>query len=319
MRRVIHPGSVRRSSVLTVIIFATNLIVVATSNIALAVCPPNNSLYVSEYKAKDVQYYSPPGSLTEHPFVGMGVITGPTGMAYDSTSSTLYLSNTTKPSTNYILAIDSCGNISKFSSDPLLGYPHGLRFDSSGNLFVATAGAMPNGMSVVEFLAGSSTPTVYANNSDAGVSFLAPVDVAVDHAGHVWVSDTKADLVYEFSSAHNLLRTISSTGAFGLAISNSGTTLFVSNQKANSLSVPPPAFYVEKYDVVTGADLGPFIDDSNRAVAIRNPLGILFDSMGNLFVANSAYDEIEVFSSSGVYKKSVATMPGGTPHFLLIH
>ena len=325
MRKIIRPDC-RRKSLVPAAIFSVSLFIVATSRTALSTCPPHG-LFVSEYKAADVQYYSPPGSLIEHLFTSG--VTGPTGMAYDATNAILYLSNTTKNTTfndNEIYEIDSCGNIIQtFSNDILIGYPHGLRFDSAGKLFVATAGAMTTqsvGQSVVYFPAGSmgGTPTVYANNSDTGVSFMAPVDVAIDSQGYVWVSDTKTDTLYEFSAAHTVMNTFSVKGAYGLTFDSTLTKLFVSNQKANSMSIPPPAFYVEEFDTIHGTDKGAFIApaDIPPTVPVKNPLGIVFWS-GNLYLANSGYDTIEEFNSSGAYTQTIPAKTNGTPHFLLIH
>lgn len=81
----------------------------------------------------------------------------PVGLAFDRNGGNLYVSIETfsDPGNDSIVYFDSNGVRHGFATG--LTFPRGLAFDSSGNLFVAEANAIPNG-DILEFPAGSHEP-----------------------------------------------------------------------------------------------------------------------------------------------------------------
>jgi hypothetical protein len=89
---------------------------------------------------------------------------GTFGLAIDS-SNNIYVSD---PITNFILKVTPTGSVSTFASG--LGSVRGLAFDSAGDLFAIDNQYFNSGNNqILEFAAGSNTPTVFATfTGDAG-------------------------------------------------------------------------------------------------------------------------------------------------------
>src|SRR5689334_1760732 len=151
MKHRSRPRSQLRS-VLTAAALAASLVIVAGSKVAKAQCQvPSPVIYVTDYMGQDVEYF-PLGAGSGTVFVPS--IPTPTGMVFTSAGTLLVSSaSDTMPQNNMISSVDTCGNVTLFSNTGV-GRPHGMKFDSSGNLFVTTAGGLS---SVVEFVGGNGT------------------------------------------------------------------------------------------------------------------------------------------------------------------
>ena len=189
------------------------------------------------------------------------------------------------------------------SSGSLSG-PLGIAFDSSGNLWVANAGAS----TVVEFSAGqlaaggSPSPIITIGASAGSLNF--PSALAFDGKGDLWVANDMANSVVEFtatqlatSGAPTPVVTLTAAsasiaGPLGIALDASGN-LWVSN------SIAP--FSVVKFAasrlVASGAPTPAVVLTPNGA-SLDGPVGLAFDLGGNLWVANATAGSVVEFATS---------------------
>jgi sugar lactone lactonase YvrE len=151
------------------------------------------------------------------------------------------------------------------------GAPQGVVFDSSGNLWVVDGGTVA---------AGGTTPALYQftaaqlaalgsnNNPTPNITinstcFMFPQQAVFDSSGNLWVTDSMANAVYEFTPAQ-------------LLASNTAAT------PNATLTAAPPS------------------PNPNNIAPFTGPLGIAFDSAGDLWVANNGGTCIFAFSAAGL-------------------
>jgi len=275
------------------------------------------NIYVSDYNhldvdSGDVEYFPLGGGS---PTVFVQAVRSPTGLIFGA-DNTLYISSS-KPDANKT-KINMFLNmvLGDFYSDDQndLGQPHGLAFDASGNLYVATAngGVGNRGKTILKFtppFMPPNLPSVFLSDS----RFKAPINIIFDSQGNAYVSDPNAvtmtgvtGTVFKFSASGGQSLAIPFAGAYGMAFDSSGF-LYVSSQTLN---------IVERF-AANGTDKGPFVDNSDGRLS--SPLGIVFDTNGNLYVANRELNTIERYNKRGHNRTTIGTTIKTDPHFLVIH
>jgi secreted PhoX family phosphatase len=194
----------------------------------------------------------------------------------------------------------------------------GLAFDSSADLWVVDGGNTDTGgttkpalyeftptqlMSEIHSGLGLMPPNVTIHSS----AFVFPQQAAFDSKGDLWVSDSGANAVYEFTPAQlmasgaNVMPNIAITSnpafnsgfdanyaaALGLALDAAGD-LWVANNGANTILEFNAAALAAASGSVT---LTPNVVLSNGGGngAIENPWALAFDSSGNLWFSNAGY------------------------------
>jgi hypothetical protein len=199
---------------------------------------------------------------------------GPEGVAFDSAGNLFVATE------GNINKITPGGARSTFASG-LVNYPLGLTFDSSGNLFAADEG------NIYKFTPGGARSTFAS-----GLSY--PYALAFDSSGNLFVADQGSGHIYKYTPSG--VRTTFASGLsylYALAF-DSADNLFVTNPSSSGDG------YVYKFTPngvrSTFAELG-------------GPLGLAFDSAGNLFVADGGSGNIYKFTSSGV-RTIFAKIPG---------
>jgi len=204
-------------------------------------------------------------------------------------------------------------------SSTAFGAPQGVRFDKSGNLYVIDGGTVSAGgltkpaiekftpTQLAAAAAGSTNqvPTALVTST----SFVFPQQAVFDGSGNLWVSDSGADSVFEFSAAQianggnqvpvtTLGATPGFSGPLGIAFDGSGD-LFVANSGGTTIDEFTSAALGAQTGDVT---LAPFItisDDGNGSIA--GPWAIAFDASGNLWSSNAnSPDTIVEFSASSI-------------------
>jgi sugar lactone lactonase YvrE len=191
-----------------------------------------------------------------------------------------------------------------------LGYPVGVAFDKSENLWVTTGGNM-----VVEFtksqlenLSTVSNPTPNATIGSASFDFLA--GCTFDKAGNLWLIDEEGDGVLELTSAQlntgsnsNITPNINITST-SLDYPNFGAFDKSGNLWLSSTDNSQVVKFAKSQLKSSGAET-PKVILSGSGVA--EPGEIAFDSKGNLWVANYFSNTVVKFEKSQLKKSGSPT------------
>ncbi len=194
----------------------------------------------------------------------------------------------------------------------MLAHPAGLAFDRAGNLFVAE-GTSNRILKITP--TGDSTPFAQGLNG--------PQSVAFDSSGNLYSTDLNGNVVYKFTPDGTRTTFASGfNGPSGLAFNNTGD-LFVSEVRAGKVDRIAPngtkTQFASGLDLPTGvavdhlgnvfiAEFGrhrviKFAPDgtplSSGVPLLNRPFVLLFDSAGNLLIADNASGVVYSFSPSG--------------------
>jgi streptogramin lyase len=198
--------------------------------------------------------------------------------------------------------------------------PRGVATDALGNIYVAdtfnnkirkiTSGG------VVTTLAGSGT-SGFADGTGIAASFNAPFDVATDASGNVYVSDYNNNTVRKITPTGVVTtlagsRTAGSADGIGTAASfnypggvatDTSGNVYVADQFNNKIRKITPAGVVS---TLAGSGAIGSVDGVGTAARFDNPMGVVTDSLGNVFVADLANRKIRKITPAGV----VSTLAG---------
>jgi sugar lactone lactonase YvrE len=166
----------------------------------------------------------------------------------------------------------SSTDLGLFASSP--GYPVGLAFDKTENLFVANINPGP--------IAKLTPSGVWSYFAGANMSWAA--GLGMDNAGNLYATDILADNIQKFSP----------DGTGSLFASTAGIPQELTLDASGNVYVSLVGNTIEKYSP-TGVDLGAF-----ASTGLQYPWGLAFDKQGNLFVANYDGNSIMKFTPQGV-------------------
>ena len=246
--------------------------------------PPTTSLGTGDPKPVGVAF-DPQGNLW--------VALSHSNLVVEYTASQLVSSGTPTPA---VTLVGRAGSLSQ---------PAGLAFDLEGNLWVSNGTAN----TVVEFSAtqlhfsGTQTPAVTIGAS-AG-SLNAPLAIAMDTLGDLWVANANAGTLVEFtpgqlgvSGTPTPAVTLSAAagsivGPVGLAFDVDGN-LWVANGNTGHNTVVE---FSGSQLTASGAPT-PAVVLSASAGSLASPTGLAFDNSENLWVANSAAPSVVEFTTS---------------------
>lgn len=273
-----------------------------------------------------------PGSSGDGGQATDALLHGPAGM-YMSASGDVYFADQYN---NRIRKIDGSGVITTVAgsdtmgfsgdggpaTDARLNFPVNVTFDGNGNMYIADRGNHR-----VRMVSGSGTITTVAGNGVAGfggdgdtatnASLNQPSGVAVDDSGNVYIADKLNNRIRKVD-AMGMISTIVGTGAAGYNSDDQPfTTMVTVNRPSDVVIAPSGELYfadtynnmIRKIDNETGkvrtikAQLSwvPAIVDNITWTSW--PVGLDFDSHGNLYVANMGnYSVVKLDSASVMYK-----------------
>jgi sugar lactone lactonase YvrE len=249
---------------------------------------------------------------------GSGVIEQYTSGGASSVFATLAF-GTPEGGTPQGMAFDSSGNlyvatandtIVKFTPAGIgsvfastgLSDPQGLAFDSSGNLYAANMGN-----STIEKFTPSGSASVFANTG-----LDDPFDLAFDSSGNLYASNFANNTIEKFTPSGSASVFIANTSwndqygqsaPTGIAFDTSGD-LYVANFNA--------------FNKVISEFTPTGVPSVFGNTGLDDPQGIAFDSSGNLFAVNFSGYTIEQFSPSGSGSLFVSIPRGQPPSFIAI-
>jgi tripartite motif-containing protein 71 len=190
--------------------------------------------------------------------------------------------------------------------DAVLSRPAGFAVTSQGDMYVLDAGA-----GRIWRLAADGTPLgSWGSAGGAPGQMLDPSGLAVDAHGDVYVCDTANNRVEKFSATGALIAAWGSpNGGSGRFYSPDGVTvgrdgLIFADAGHNRIQVLDAS--------------GPTrTNDPNFYTQVERPVGLAADSNGDLFVADSALNQISQFTPTGF--SHIAQWPGsGDPTWLAL-
>jgi len=177
----------------------------------------------------------------------------------------------------------------------------------------------PTGL--VSTLAGLAGVSGGNDGSATAARFNAPVGMAADSAGNLYVADsrnhairkvTPAGLVSTLAGTAGLSGSADGSGAaalfnypWGIAADSSGN-VYVADTGNNTVRKLTPAGLVSTLAGVAG--VSGSVEGSAAAARFNSPLGIAIDSAGNLYVADTSNYTIRKVTSAGL----VSTLAGKT-------
>lgn len=215
--------------------------------------------------------------------IGATSASNPTGLAFDSTGN-LYIAMN---GSGLVRKITPLGVQTTFASG--MSDPYGLAFDSSGNLFVSNY----NGGNINRITPGGVV-------TDLGVSFLNPAGLAMDASDNLYVAENGNGMIRKVTPL--IIVSVFCSGLsdpIGLAWDASHTFLYSSNY--NGLTIDK----ITTGGTATGLGLG-----------FSNPLGLAFDTNGDLFIACNGNNTILRLVLSTLSTTTYASAGISDPTFL---
>jgi uncharacterized protein (TIGR03437 family) len=320
-----------------------NLYIADQNNCAVRVV--NSSGTISTFAGNEVCGYSGDGGKATS-----AQLSKVEGIAVDS-SGNVYIGDT---GNNLVREVTTAGIISTFAGTPgtsgyggdgggatgaFLSLPAGLAFDSAGNLYIADTGN-----NVIRKVAPSTgttsgTITTYAGSFANGKTYLgdghpasmagmyAPVAVAVDASGNLYIADSNNNVVRKVST-NLIISTLAGNGnpgfsgdggnpnfaklshPNGVAVDSSGNVYIADSLNSRIRLVSPNSATI---NTVIGTGQAAYYGDGGPGLqaGLNFPAGLSFDSSGNLIIADTDNSVIRKFVPGGSSGSKPAISPGG--------
>ena len=251
----------------------------------------------------------------------------PNALASDS-SGNIYVAETWG---NQIRKIDANGTVTTFAGTGIAGSadgdvssatfssPNGVAVDSSGNVYVADTGnnkirKIDSSGNVTTLAGDGSTGAV--NGSALSSSFNYPSGVAVDSSRNVYVCDTYNSKIRKIDTSGNVT-TLAGNGSEGSVDGNATTASFTA-PRGLAVDSHGDVYVADTFsgkirkvdangDVTTVAGDGSIgsSDGDASSSSFHYPRGVVVDSRGNIYIADTGNNKVRKISSSG-YVTTVA-------------
>ncbi len=195
--------------------------------------------------------------------------------------------------------------------------PRALAIDSAGTLYVAdyfyhiirkitSAG-------VVTTIAGTVGAEGYLDGTGTATKFKGVNGIAVDSSGNVFVADEGNAVIRKITSAGVVSTFVGTAGATGLTDgtgaaarltaprglrTDSAGNLYFSDNRANTIRKATPAGVVTT--LAGTASVAGSADATGTSATFNGPSGLVLDSSGNIYVADSSNDTIRRITPAGV-------------------
>ncbi len=227
--------------------------------------------------------------------------------------------NTIAGSTNAGSA-DGVGAAAGFNS------PAGIAIDATGNTYIAD-----NGNSLIRKILPDGTVTTFAGNASQGhtdgvgtaATFNAPIGVAVDGAGNVYIADEGNNMIRKITPG-GVVTTLAGSGTagsgngagsaatfnrpYGVAADAVGN-VYVADEGNNVIRKITPDGIVTTF---AGSGASGSADGAGTAASFFDPEGIAIDAAGNLYIGDVARHKIRKITPAGLVSTIAGTGLGGT-------
>jgi sugar lactone lactonase YvrE len=311
-----------------------NFFVITDSGVVYEVTPPATAPSVmSIYAGNNTAGFSANGTaaastLTNEPY---GAAVDANGNLYYSDSNNCVVRKIVGGVVQTVAGNGNCG----FSGDggpatsASLNFPQGIAIDGSGNLFIADLNN-----SIIRRVDSSGNITTYAGTPDTpgfpgngipatSALLYAPVAVAVDTTGNLFISDENDNVICRVDGASKIITIVAGTGAFGysgdgglataatmaapdgVAVDSSGNIYIADSENAVIREVFSPTNETMRNVITTivgngtfgfGGDNGPAL-----SAELSNPAGLFVDSTtGNLWIADYWNNRIRMYNASNL-------------------
>ena len=188
-----------------------------------------------------------------------------------------------------------------------LAQPYGLAVDSKGNVYVADSkvGAI--------FIFNTETRDLQMIKNKVAAHFVRIIGLAMDDDDRLFVSDPGLAHVLVFNKEHKATDVITDglVEPSGLAIDTQNRLLYVSDVKQDIVLVYDADSLKLLHKIGTPGKNHTLTDPGNFA----KPTGVAVDKDGNLYVADTLNDRIEVFDADGEFIRTWGKNGDGPGYF----
>src|SRR5438034_1346849 len=256
-------------------------------------------------------------------------------VAFDS-SGNYYITTLTR-----VFRVDQSGQLTVYAGNGGLGFngdgiaatsaelcnPHGIAFDSTGNLFIADecndrVRRVDAATRIITTVAGNGTAGYSGDAGPAASAALSgPSAVTVDRQGNLFISDSNNGRIRRVDANTQIITTIPMSGLAnpsGIALDGAGNLFFADADGQRVLRLDSTTGMITQVagnGVRDGCCSGGFSGDGGPATSaeLNVPNSLVVDSGGNLFIADTFNYRIRrVDAATGV----ITTIAGdGTPGF----
>lgn len=195
------------------------------------------------------------------------------------------------------------------SADGQLLGPEAVAVDKSGNVYVVES----NNARIDKFDSAGNFILKFGSRGSSEGQFNDPWGIAVDDSGNIFVADLFKP-IQKFDSSGNFISTIGKgmiDGAISIALDKSGNLYALDNGNPQVVEFSNDGTFIKEWGSYCNLfhNVGCIDPDGSGPFALgdgqfQDPNGIAIDASGNVYLADTGNNRVEVFDSSGhfVYK-----------------
>jgi trimeric autotransporter adhesin len=207
------------------------------------------------------------------------------------------------------------------ATSAVLGYPHGVAVDASGNIYIADTyhnriHLVTKSTGIITTVAGTGS---YGYSGDGGLATSAalydPSGVAVDASGNIYIADTYNHRIRLVTKSTGIITTVAGNGTrgysgdgglatsatldypSGVAVDASGNIYIADDENLRIRLVMKSTGIIT---TVAGDGTVGYSGDGGLAtsVALGKPSGVAVDASGNIYIADTYHNRIRLVTKS---------------------